>query len=983
MYNSEYSRLQTFILFPGWLAGQPVLPRPYASASAPLFKIEAPFEEAWVPAPKQLQQHAAIAPLLLVDNDAPTSHNELGEFCESMLLSMQIRLKVDAELSTFRHLPSASSNRFVARLSMGQNTTALFSAAASATPSGAWQASGAAPQTHSNGPQPADRRYVNSLDWSAPPSSLHMSPSQAASTAAGGAAAPPLLKVAAAMAAGAGGGGDGGVPPLPLTADCPPLVAAATPVHPPYPIHPFLPPHLQHLLPAAARHSNAAPRRSNSMNRAASGRGVKPRTGGPRVLQATELTHGPLGSLAGGTSTLPSSAEGPSVGNGAAASDLGSGPGGGQNTPAQLVSDERTGGTGGVVAGLWQEQDLAQLPLEPAVDVATGATYLSPIVTPPPRGGGGSAAAANGAATAERVAPYASAHPPSGASGGRILRPIPEADTASRLDLHKEGLGPAAAAAAAAAVVTRPPTSSTAAALLSPPWSLVDRSPSQGQVLILNPHHQQLLVQHDQQPAHQQAQQQHQAREQQPQPQPQRSGTQRKGTQRHPGGSSAAGSSNLTPSPRSASWYGGAPAVHPDPTRVVPEVPVEMRLCRVAAELLEGLSEIRPLSTEGLAPEQLDGNGAATPQQQPPPPPLRVAARAGGGSAAGNPNAVKAGWLPESSALAPPVAGVGGDGGGGGRWQGQPVAVKLVVGNQLEHRNGALLSVLGAATAVHSGLVRVYGIRLLPATSVGAVECRGLFKAAAATGEAVAAAVAALGLQPGEGVLVVIMELCVMGSLGPLTLAAYSPFRPNRCWPAYMARRALLCTALEVAGALAHLHRFGLTHGALRPNNVLLVPALQDKRKFCVKVADDLLFLAPEALTQSEPGRLMASQPADVFSFGILLWSLAAAQTSWPPELLLMDLQGGPGGGGGGGAGPAAAAVAATLQELYEACVSSAPEQRPSMDQVVSELRLLDEGLRNERPKGRAAAAAGYAALAAAGMSRGGASGCYMPGFLL
>ncbi|GIL78378.1 hypothetical protein Vretifemale_7789, partial [Volvox reticuliferus] len=49
--------------------GQPVLPRPYASASAPIFKIEVPSDsDAWVPAPKQ--QQAGIAPLLLVDNDA-------------------------------------------------------------------------------------------------------------------------------------------------------------------------------------------------------------------------------------------------------------------------------------------------------------------------------------------------------------------------------------------------------------------------------------------------------------------------------------------------------------------------------------------------------------------------------------------------------------------------------------------------------------------------------------------------------------------------------------------------------------------------------------------------------------------------------------------------------------------------------------------------------------------------------------------------
>ncbi|GIL78380.1 hypothetical protein Vretifemale_7791, partial [Volvox reticuliferus] len=272
----------------------------------------------------------------------------------------------------------------------------------------------------------------------------------------------------------------------------------------------------------------------------------------------------------------------------------------------------------------------------------------------------------------------------------------------------------------------------------------------------------------------------------------------------------------LTPSPRSASWYGGAPAVHPDPTRVAPEVPVEMRLCRGAPELLEGLSDVRPLAAEAASDAEGDKfqtEGAMwplgpTPQEQRQPG-LGLGDRQGAAAAAGG--AAGGGWL--QAPLQGPAAGVSGAGDTKcrslvlqGRWQGHPVAVKLILGTQLDQKNSALVSALAAAAVVHSGLVRVYGVRLLPSGAVGAQECRGLAKAAFAAGEAVAAAVAAAALRPGEGVLVVIMELCAVGSLERLTRAVYSPFRPNRSWPAYMARRALLQTALEVAGALAHLH---------------------------------------------------------------------------------------------------------------------------------------------------------------------------------
>ena len=196
-----------------------------------------------------------------------------------------------------------------------------------------------------------------------------------------------------------------------------------------------------------------------------------------------------------------------------------------------------------------------------------------------------------------------------------------------------------------------------------------------------------------------------------------------------------------------------------------------------------------------------------------------------------------------------------------GRWQGRPVAVKVVAGAGLDPRNGCLGAALTASAVIHSTLVRVYGVRLLPAglaavagtaqgfgaaalgsggagvSGASALVLPPVARVVAAHARAASEALAALRPEAGEGVLVVVMELCGSGSLEPLTRAPlYSPFRPSRSWPAYLARRALLRTAMEVAGALGRLHACGTAHGGLRPRNLLRVAAADDRRNFCVKV---------------------------------------------------------------------------------------------------------------------------------------------------
>lgn len=64
---------------------------------------------------------------------------------------------------------------------------------------------------------------------------------------------------------------------------------------------------------------------------------------------------------------------------------------------------------------------------------------------------------------------------------------------------------------------------------------------------------------------------------------------------------------------RSPTWYAGAPGVHPYPKRVLPEGPVELKLCCTPEELLKGVQELKPLrrqkQQEQEKPEQPQRQG--------------------------------------------------------------------------------------------------------------------------------------------------------------------------------------------------------------------------------------------------------------------------------------------------------------------------------------------------------------------------------------
>ncbi|GLI67656.1 hypothetical protein VaNZ11_011906 [Volvox africanus] len=267
-------------------------------------------------------------------------------------------------------------------------------------------------------------------------------------------------------------------------------------------------------------------------------------------------------------------------------------------------------------------------------------------------------------------------------------------------------------------------------------------------------------------------------------------------------------------------------------------------------------------------------------------------------------------------------------------------------------------------------------------------------------------ALMALGAQLGMRIGLLVTPFAEMGNLRDITSDPQrSPFRVRPGWGPVQACKAFLATACEVAEALGCLHSAGLVHRALKPSNVLLFAAADDSRGFEARVTDVgaasraaaagwaqwdpsamatdpwvAAFLAPETVYRpwaSVAAQMFpASRSSDVFAMGALMLTMLIGHppshsgsghmaTSPPAPTVAGDgdvafqvsecaCAAGPGGGddiscsdgrrgGEGSKAPPHLQLHGSLQLLISRCMATEPTSRTSIDQVVSELRRLQQ----------------------------------------
>lgn len=180
---------------------------------------------------------------------------------------------------------------------------------------------------------------------------------------------------------------------------------------------------------------------------------------------------------------------------------------------------------------------------------------------------------------------------------------------------------------------------------------------------------------------------------------------------------------------------------------------------------------------------------------------------------------------------------------------------------------------------------------------------------------------------------------------------------------------AIARIAAQLAGAVAYLHARGVTHGDLKPSNIVLAPGghpylidfnLSGRDGDGNRYGGTLPYLAPERvrrLTDKQAG-VGDGPPADVYSFGAVLYEALTGRVPFEPvpagdlkEMATAHLQrqmiGAP--------RLVAAGVSRGLARLVDQCLSVTPADRPTAADL--ERRLRRFGRRRVRRNGVALAA--------------------------
>ncbi|KAL3151455.1 hypothetical protein ABBQ38_012460 [Trebouxia sp. C0009 RCD-2024] len=163
----------------------------------------------------------------------------------------------------------------------------------------------------------------------------------------------------------------------------------------------------------------------------------------------------------------------------------------------------------------------------------------------------------------------------------------------------------------------------------------------------------------------------------------------------------------------------------------------------------------------------------------------------------------------------------------------------------------------------------------------------------------------------------------------------------------------LLLTGLELAKALAYLHRLDILHGDLTGGNVMLTSApvtKDDPRGFTVKVADFGMSRMHHDPTQTTTQGTITHMPpelvrngllhrsADVWAFGVLLWEMFSGQRAWAGMSYTQVMQA----VGYEQRGPEwPPSAPPPLAALGNGCFELDPDKRPTFKECVEQLNAM------------------------------------------